>query len=364
MKAVTGKETQGAESARTTVGRGAKIAALFNGRAKRVSPHVVRMFAKALPDALVLVSEDFDQAERHAALLAEERPDVIFSGGGDGAAQRLLNMLSRRLPEDVPLPHLGVLRLGTGNAWSRTVGSPRYPEIVELLPKLAWPIPTRRFNLVEVEDTLCPFAGVGWDALVLNDYQKNLDRRSGQLFGSRLSTRLHKGLGGYLYALARHTVPTLLTEADQPWATLRRNGDAEVYTVNEAGEPVPWTGGDVLYDGPVSVCAAASIPQYGFGFRAFPFADLKPGFLHLRVYDRPVLEALGRAGVLWAGVHPMPGMHDWLVKSARMTFTRPLPFQIGGDARGERTVLDVRLGARTVDVVDWEAALAEATAAA
>ncbi len=338
------------------MGRGEGVAALFNGRAKRVNPSVVRAFRRALPEARVFVSEDFDQAERHAELLAEERPQIIFSGGGDGAALRLLNMLRRRLPPDAPFPAMGVLRLGTGNAWARTVGAPGYARIVECLPKAPWPLPLRTFDLVEVEETLCPFAGVGWDALILNDYQRNLDRRSGQLFGSRLSTRVHKGLGGYLYAMLRHTVPGLLTQAGAPHATFRRTV-GEVFRVDEEGRAVPCEDA-VLYDGPLSVGAAATCPEYGFGFRAFPFATARPGLLHLRVYDRPVLEALANAGRLWAGVHPMPGMHDFLVQAARLTFSRPLPFQIGGDAKGTRAQLDVRVADRRVDIVDWAAAFA------
>ena len=34
--------------------------------------------------------------------------------------------------------------------------------------------------------------------------------------------------------------------------------------------------------------------------------------------------------------HPLPKMHDFLLTHGRMEFDRPVPFQIGGDAMGER----------------------------
>ena len=95
-----------------------KIAALLNGRAKRVTPRVERDLREALPNALVLVSHDFDEASAHADRIFAERPDVVLSGGGDGAAVKLLNLMHER----GPLPILGVLRLGTGNGWARASG--------------------------------------------------------------------------------------------------------------------------------------------------------------------------------------------------------------------------------------------------
>lgn len=341
---------------RGTVGRGHDVAALFNGRAKQVTPAVVRAFRKALPEALVLVSEDLEQSQRHAERIAAARPAVVFSGGGDGAAMRLLNLLRAALPKDQPFPRLGVLPLGTGNAWARTAGAPPYLKLVGRLSELRWPLPSLRFALVEVEGMLCPFSGVGWDARILNDYQRNLDRRSGDIFAARFTTRLNKGLIGYLYSVARYTVPEQVAEQrlGAPHVRLEcLEGDA--HGIDERGTPIP-LGRTELYEGPVSIGAAASIPQFGFGLRAFPFATALPGYINVRLYDRHVLEAVRNAARLWAGVHPMPGMHDFFVKGARMTFSRPVPFQIGGDPHGERSELEFKVADRTVDVVHWAAA--------
>lgn len=332
------------------------MAALFNGRAKQVTPSVVRAFRRALPEALVLVSDDLEQSQRHAQRIAEARPAVVFSGGGDGAAMRLLNLLRKFVPRNEPFPMLGVLRLGTGNAWSRAVGAARYQKLVEKLPGLKWPLPSLRFDLVEAEGVVCPFAGVGWDARILNDYQRNLDRRSGDIFASRFTTRLNKGLIGYMYSLFRYTVPEewVLQRAGAPIVRITRlEGDA--FRVTPSGDIFPVTE-DLLYDGPVSVGAGATIPEYGFGFRAFPFATKVPGYINVRIYDRPVLEAVRNMPRLWSGAHPQPGMHDFFVKRAHLTFSRPVPFQLGGDPYGERSELELSVADRPVDVVHWNAA--------
>ena len=338
-----------------------KIAALLNGRAKRVTPRVERDLREALPNALVLVSHDFDEASAHADRIFAERPDVVLSGGGDGAAVKLLNLLHER----GPLPILGVLRLGTGNGWARASGAPAFPDLLRKLPALPVELPTQTFDLVEVDGKLCHFAGVGWDARILNDYSRNLDKRGSQLLGARAATWLNKGALGYVYSTLRITVPELVREQ-------RRHGQARVqlenlggtaFELDPGGKPLPILeeGGAPsrkLYDGPLSVGAASGTPEWGYGFKAFPHARAKPGHINLRIYDRPVLEAVRNAVKLWTGQFPQPGMSDFFVQRARMRFSRPMPFQIGGDPVGFRDEITFAVASETVRVVDWRGALA------
>ncbi|MFN7135132.1 MAG: diacylglycerol/lipid kinase family protein, partial [Myxococcales bacterium] len=316
----------------------------------------------ALPKALILLSEDLEQAKRQAKLIRDARPQLVLAGGGDGSIVRLLNLLRDAGPG--PLPTVGLLKLGTGNGWARAMGARGYFETVKQLPRMPMPPPVKTFPLLEVEETLCHFAGVGWDARILNDYLRNLDRRSAQLVGSRLSTKLHKGLAGYMYSLFRITIPEeliLLLKSGQPRVTLTTDDD-EVSTLDASGRPIPLRGFEgaggrrVLFEGQVSVGAAATTPEWGFGFRAFPFAGAVPGRINVRVYDRPVLEATLNMPKLWRGAHPQPGMHDWFVKTATMRFSRPMPFQIGGDGLGTREEVSYRIADETVDVVDWNKA--------
>ncbi len=343
------------------IGRGNGVAALLNGRAKRVNAKVVRELERALPEAMIRVSADFEQARRHVRDILAAKPLVVLSGGGDGAIVRLLNLL-REEGHGAPLPRIGVLKLGTGNGWARTTGANDFFKMLRDLPKMPRELPTERFDLVEVEGQLCHFAGVGWDAKILNDYLRNLDKRSSQLIGSSIARRIHKGIPGYLYSAARITVPEELSAQrtmGRAQVVLENRGE-QVFTMGTNEQLLDVTAhAGALYAGPISVGAASSTPEWGFNFRAFPHARAKAGFINVRIYDRPALEGLRSIVQIWKGKTP-PGMHDFFGKHLSMKFSRPMPFQIGGDGVGMREQVDFRAAKETVDLIDWRAALAAA----
>lgn len=328
------------------MGEGRGVAALFNGQARQVTAKVVEAFVRALPKALVLVSRDEAEARKHASALARAKPRLLLSGGGDGAAVMLLNLLREQGVTD--FPPLGVLKLGTGNAWARTMGALPVPAMGELLPRLRWPLPTRRFRLLDVEGRIAHFAGVGWDARILNDYQRVARARA-----PKELRRLRSGFAAYLFSLARYTIPgEIAAYRDRPRGRIDAEGPA--FALDARAHP--YRCGGLLYEGPLSVCAAATTPEFGYGIRAFPFATVMPGFLNARVYDKDILQALWDVPRLWRGAWPEGGVHDFFVRKLQARFDRPLPFQIGGDPAGERTEISLALSDQIVDTVDWRAA--------
>ena len=134
------------------------------------------------------------------------------------------------------------------------------------------------------------------------------------------------------------------------------NTGADALTVDDRGRAVPLRGGEhgkLLYRGPVSVCGAGTSREWGFGFRAFPFAGLVPRRFCLRIYSGRALEATLRMRNLWRGDHPLSKMHTWLLTRCHATFSQPVPFQIGGDRLGHRDQVDYRLADEQIDVLDW-----------
>jgi len=347
------------------IGRGQGVAALLNGRAKRVNAKVVRALEHALPEAMIRVSSDFEQARRHARDICAAKPSVVLSGGGDGAIVKLLNLL-REEGHGAPLPTIGILKLGTGNGWANTSGAPDFFKMVRDLPQLPRALPTTHYDLLEVEGQLCHFAGVGWDAKILNDYLRNLDKRSSQLIGSRLASRIHKGLPGYLYSVARITVPEELAASrklGRARVSLVAKGP-DVYSCDDDGVlskifvPASTTGESrtQVYEGPLSVGAFSVTPDWGANFRAFPHARLKPGFINVRIYDRGAFEALRSLIPIWKG-KAREGFHDFFTKEMTMKFSRPMPFQIGGDGVGFRDEVTFKTAQESIDLVDWREAL-------
>ena len=339
-------------SAAERIGRGAHVAAWFNGRAKRVTPARIERLHRELPEAHVYASNSLDEARGYAAELVRHPPRLLLCGGGDGTIVTLLNLLREAGARQFPT--IALLKLGTGNGWPIAVGARRYEKTLPLLPRLSEHPPTRRYHLIEVEGRLCHFTGVGWDATLLHDYKRNLEKRENQVLAGRIASQASQGLWGYLYSLFRITVPEEMARHREGRTRLHLENTGEpALTLNDAGHAVP-VKESTLYEGPMSVAACGTEPYWGAAFKAFPKAHAVPGRLNFRVYDRHVLIGVNNMFKLWRG-DELPGMFDWFVTGVRLHLSRPMPFQVGGDVVEPRQVLDVKLARETVELVDWAA---------
>jgi diacylglycerol kinase family enzyme len=326
---------------------------------------VAAQIARGLPGASVRLTKATAEIDDWLRVLPETR--AVLAAGGDGTAIALMNALARVVPPRKPFPTVGVLPLGTGNGWAHALGAPKLHRCIELLSAASRRsrttgvatapdhLPTRRCGLLEVEGVLAHFAGSGWDAMILDDYKRQLEVTRGA--GGRLS----KSVYGYLLATLVRTAPRVVVKGN-PRLLIENLGD-DVFVVDDHGSPRLIPGarcGTVLYDGPAGAASAGTCPQFGYRFRAFPFAERMPGYISVRVYDRKALGALASIPLLWKGAHPLVGMHDWLATSVRMTFSRPVPLQIGGDAHGMRRTIEFRSADRDVRMVDWRRLLCSA----
>jgi hypothetical protein len=195
------------------------------------------------------------------------------------------------------------------------------------------------------------FAGTGWDAEIIDDFHAQKQAVVSWLPESRRS-----GVWGYLNATFTRTIPRQVFTRPSVEVEIVNEG-APALGVDEAGRPFAIAGcetGGVVYRGPTSVCAAATTQEWGYGFRAFPFAGLVPRTFSLRVYTRGAVEAGARVRQLWRGVR-VPGMHDWLLTRCRATFSQPVPFQIAGDRTEHKTEVVYRVAPEQVDLLDWGA---------
>ena len=332
--------------------KGEGFAVIVNANAKRGGRRIAAQIARALPGARVKRTQSAEELTEWLRSINARSLKCVFAAGGDGTTIGLLNALNVVIPVDQPFPRIGLLPLGTGNAWARTVGARKLGWAVHWLAERSGEVdklPTRRFNLVECEGKLASFAGSGWDAQVLNDFRSQVEAAKGP---SKVGS---KSGYGYLGAIAFRTVPKSVIFG-RPRVLLENLG-TRGYKVTPDGRIEPLENlkvGQILYDGFVGVSGAATIPEYGFGFKAFPWAERIPGLINMRIYDDNAARAFSRIATLWRGEY-VPGMNDWFLESCRMTFSRPCPFQIGGDPLGERRSVDFKISSRVAEVLYWRA---------
>ena len=324
------------------------ITVMVNLHARRGSEAVGGMVSRFLPRARLALTRSLDEAR---AFIAEQvrtnPPSLLLAGGGDGTITGLINMLRE---QGVALPPIGVLPLGTGNAWARVTGAPKPAVALRQLAALGErPPPLVPFSLVRLEDKVAPFAGTGWDAQTLQHFKDQLAQ-----FPPGPLRQANAGLRGYMGALFTRTIPQQLF--GKRLEVKVYNTGAPALTVDEHGQVVPLPGGDtgaLLYEGPVGIAGAATTPEFGFSFKAFPFAQAAPGRLSVRVYAAGALEGTRNMFKLWRGKHPLPRMYDFLVERLRMDFDRDVPYQMGGDIMGIRRSLEFSLAEESVRLVDW-----------
>jgi diacylglycerol kinase family enzyme len=317
---------------------------VVNANAKRGGRRIAVQIARALPAATVRLTKSL--AELEGWLRTIQEPRCILSAGGDGSAVALLNALDRVVPKDGEFPPVGALPLGTGNAWAHALGARKLDTCVKALARHDGPVPTKRYGLFTCDGVLTFFGGCGWDAQILDDYRLQLEASP--------SSRVAKSVWGYLTAMLSRTVPKSVLYG-RPHVIIENLGD-EVFTVDEYGRVYPMEDvrrGTILYEGMASVAGAATCPEFGYGFKAYPFAERMLGYMNVRIYDAKTHKAVASIPKLWKGEHPLDGMNDWFAKEVRMTFSRPMPLQIGGEAIGSRQTVEYKSSDRMVDALDW-----------
>jgi diacylglycerol kinase family enzyme len=308
-----------------------KFAVVLNKNAKRVTDDVTALSSEIVPPEDLFLSASAEDSEVIAKTLIERGYETVFSGGGDGTVMHLINQLARYPLEKQPA--IGILKLGTGNAMARMVSSGNIQGDLKTYINSA----TREvvpISLVETEGIRCPFAGVGVDAEILDDYRFAKDNWGGAVMKPVVQT-----VGGYFLAFFARTLPRMASKAvlgkQVQVRVLVEEGQAQRV---EGGQPGPTFGpGETLYEGPLTIALAGTVPFYGYGMKILPYATMDPNRMHLRVSDISAAHALSILPSIWSGEAQNDKLHDFIADAVRIELSDPVPFQIGGDAAGHRT---------------------------
>jgi diacylglycerol kinase family enzyme len=325
-----------------------RVAVLLNRNAKKVGPKVRRLYEGLVPRNDLFWSRSLEEAEEHVARIVERGYSTVFTGGGDGTICHTINALHRELDRYAsrpPCPSLGILKLGTGNAMAHVVGAHEPLEHLQAALR-GERLRTARFGLIEEGSRLLPFAGVGWDAAILNDFISVKQQYTGAV-----GRRVFHSLAGYAAAITLRTIPREVVRREPVSLRIRNLGQA-VHLLS-SGQELPIPKGTLLFDGQCKFAGVSTVPCYGYGLRVFPFAGAQAGKMHLRISTMGVFETLWNLPGIWRGTYRSPGLLDFLVDAIEIEADEPLPYQMSGDAMGLREKLGFRISPHTVEVLDF-----------
>lgn len=350
-----------------------RVAVLLNANARSVSEALKRDLENFVPPEDVYYSRCFEEARGIAREVLDRGYPTVLTGGGDGTFVGYVNCLFEEamLPgpgglergalklapvpaHAVRLPRFGALKLGTGNAVADFGGASarRLGVVEDILRARSGEVSIARpLHLLTHEGKRAPFAGLGIDAAVLNDYVRLKER----VKGGKLQFVGAGGLG-YFCSVVGSTIPSYVFSRGVP--------NVEVVNLGGAAQQIGPDGkrlgrdvrrGEIIYKGPCRMAAAGTVPNYGFGFRVFPWATRSPGRFQLRLTAIGVPTVLANLRKLWRGGPPPSGVLDFHCDKVLIRFDREMPLQVGGDAEGYRREVVFDMAERPLDLLDFRA---------
>ena len=307
-------------------------AVLLNSRAKRWTGELHEQVRRWVPASDLFLTDDFRQAEQTVDRICQAGYDAIFTGGGDGTVMYLINAIEERIEsgmiERENAPPVGVLRMGTGNALASYVGCGEIIEDLRAL-KAGAPIIVYQLHLLESMGIRCPFAGFGWDADILNDYD--------ELKSTVRSTALEQyvtGLGGYALSIAAKSIPRAARAAPiQVCLRARAAGAQELDRFGHVAKE--FEPGEIFFEGPAHVVGASAIPNWGFNIHMFPYANRKNDEFEIRVFTGSVGSILRNLPSWWKGSLPSENYRDFVASDVEVELrSGPMAYHVAGDPKG------------------------------
>jgi diacylglycerol kinase family enzyme len=334
-----------------TVGR---TAFLLNSNAKSVTPSLKRKLAKLIPPSDLYFSSSLAEAEELINAIIDAKYPYLFCGGGDGTIVKTINTVWARgfCEPGRAMPKVGVLRLGTGNALARLLKAGDVKDDIEhiLSGKKFTPV---SLNMVQADDgQLTPFAGIGYDGEIMNDFETIKDF----FVGSPLKKYFTSFLGFTIAGLFK----TLPRQLNKPRAQVILRSSYPAYRIMEIDgqdEEVYLNEPCVFYNGEAPLICVGTIPSVGYDFKMFPFANRRPGYMHLRICAVPLPVCLTHFyPSIWQGTFRHPKLFDYLVKDVEIEANTSLPYQLAGDAMGYKKSLVFKVSDRPVEMVALDCA--------
>ena len=284
---------------------------LVNANAKRGGRRVAVQIARALPGASVRLTTPAQEID--AWLRALPAAAGVLAAGGDGTAVALVNALARLRADGRPLP---TDRHPAAGDRERLGARARRAQAAPL-PRAAGRARAARCRRGAAASSTSKgrsrtSPGPGWDAMILDDYKRQLEASKGP--GRHFS----KSVYGYLSATLLRTAPKVAVFGN-PHVVIENLGDRRS-SRRRRRAPAPHArasgAAPCSTTGPSASRRWARAPSSATASSAFPFAERMPGFISVRAYSRGALGAVAHDPPPVEGAAPARG-HARLARDAR-----------------------------------------------
>ena len=328
-----------------------RFAVVVNGKARRVTQELVSVIDELVKNGDLFVSRSLEEGKEIAETIVRRGYPIVLAGGGDGTFVHTVTwVMEAALARSVPPPRFGLLRLGTGNALAWVLGaSQKQPKLaLEDIDRTAREGGKSQLRMLVVEGVITPFAGIGTEASILKHYGEVKD----VLSHIPVMRMFAEGRSAYALAMLTRSVPAHLFER-RPRVRIINEGKA-AYRLGPNGQPLGpvINRGEPLFEGRTRLVSMSTIPFWGFGVRAFPFANEREDRFNLRVIDLHLHDGF-HARQIWKGTYRNPRFQDYLAEKVTIECDDPTLLQIGGDVVGKRKTIQAELYETSIPVIDY-----------
>ena len=341
-----------------------KVAVLLNRNARRVNDNIAKEMEAIVGRGHVYYSRSLEEAETFAREIVQQGYGTVVCGGGDGTLMQGYNMVARYVNESnawrqerfrrfaetqqlLPIPRFAFVALGTGNALRRVVGAQDpLTDLRTIVENGACKV--HEVAMIERGDEHFTFGGIGYDSMLLNDYNWLKKHAGHQLLKPFVQT-----VTGYFGAVFARTLPRVLAKRVHLQGRVRAVGPAYYLDPRRGDTAVALPPGAILHEGPFTMVGVGTTPFFGYGMRVFPFAGMHRDMMHLRVARLGALSALSNLPAIWRGTYRNSDkILDFQVNEVVVELDEPVPFQQSGDDQGSVSELRLRVAKDRLQLVD------------
>lgn len=325
-----------------------RIAFMLNMNAKSVTQNFIKIILDIVPKKDLYLSKNFDDAKKHCQKILNDGYAYMFCGGGDGTVVHTINLimsLAKKNPS-LKIPKIGVLKLGTGNALARMLyAKDPILDVKSLI--LGKKLDFHLINMIETENgMLTPFAGLGYDGEMMSDFSSLKDTLFKSPFRKIFLSVLGFAAVGIFKTLPRQFIRKPI------FIKIKTNHEAyQIINNNNKDEEVFLPKDQILFAGNAALISVGTIRSVGYNFMMFPFANRRPGYMHLRICAVPLHICLANISKAWMGTFRHPRLYDFLVKDVQIESDQGLAYQFAGDSMGKKHKLYFKISPDLVPMV-------------